>query len=156
MKKWDKVAKGVQKELDKRFYGTSSKPGQVRKTRLRSTGIMELISPTGGPFGTRWEFQGGGKIRVEVQSTQVLGAAGFDGSYEAFALSEGGGQVPNLSRRGAGRSINSHVLPLQTYRREFRAVFSSPYGYFWRVKLSERTTSDNQAPLFFRVYRERI
>ena len=144
---WDQVTEGIQRRLSEHYKFPT---GEVKSA-------SNLVTPTNGPLGNRWEFDGGREIRIEVQSTQPLGAAGFDGSYEVFTLNRGGDAIPNLTRPNrASRPLGSLIAPMRTFRQTLRAPFVSQFGFRWKIRLNERTTSNNQSHLFFRVYRSTI
>lgn len=114
----------------------------------------ELIPPTGGLFSGRWEFEGERSIRIEAQSTTIVGFAGFRGYASVFGLNPGGGVIPNAQpRRQGGISFGGHVAPLGTYSDTLTADFTSDYGYLWRVTMESAGTVDNEGQWFFRVYR---
>ena len=112
------------------------------------------IEPKNPARRNEWEFTGGPEMSIEVRSPN-LSASGFEGWYTAYPIDERGNVMPVISEKSTVHGIDSHVLPLSTYRQTYRAKVASPSGrYAWRVRLTDplNAVADNVLPLFFNVY----
>jgi hypothetical protein len=112
----------------------------------------EWVNPSDGLFGTLWKFNAGRKVRIEAQSTNVIGTIGFRVYYNVYPLNKYGRVIP-MWETSDDQYEGSHVLPMGTEHIDLSADFEAPYGYYWIMRAESARTTDNESYIFYRVYR---
>ena len=116
--------------------------------------IIRNVPPSDGLFGTNWEFKAGRRIRVEAQSTNVIGVIGIRIYDDVYKLSENGKIMPRFQNRNSPvKQTALYVPPVFTREREITADFDSPFGYYWYVRTESARTTDIESHIFYTVYR---
>lgn len=117
------------------------------------------VPPVNSNFGgaQNYNFVAGRYVRVEVTTANGMPSqfSGFRIKGFANPLERDGSLAPTIGpiRNQPQFNDGGHVWPFMTATRVYDAGFERVFGFRWKLECGPATASDNQGPVFFRVFR---